>query len=117
MPFLRKKTIINYLKSRVTLVTGLILMSLLSYGQMSLTTSGVAVLQNFTIGSTATAPLPAGFKFGQNVAYTSGVGATTLAAGTSGTGILNGTSAGGYYNFANGVTATSTDRSVGFLTI
>ena len=110
------KTIINYLKSRVTLVTGLILMSLLSYGQMSLTTSGVAVLQNFTIGSTATAPLPAGFKFGQNVAYTSGVGATTLAAGTSGTGILNGTSAGGYYNFANGVTATSTDRSVGFLT-
>ena len=71
------KTIINYLKSRVTLVTGLILMSLLSYGQMSLTTSGVPVLQNFTIGSTATAPLPAGFKFGQNVAYTSGVGTTT----------------------------------------
>ena len=111
------KTTINYLKSRVTLVTGLILlMSVFSYGQMSLTTSGVAVLQNFTIGSTATAPLPAGFKFGQNVAYTSGVGATTLAAGTTGIGVLTSTSAGGYYNFANGLTATATDRSVGFLT-
>lgn len=111
------KTIIKFLKSRSSFVTGLfLLMSVISYGQMSLTTSGVAVVENFTIGSTATATIPAGFKFGQNVAYTSGVGATTLAAGTTGTGVLTSTSGGGYYNFANGITASATDRALGFLT-
>lgn len=111
------KTIINYLQSKSVWVTGILLMlSIISYGQMSLTTSGVAVVQNFTIGSTATASLPNGFRVGQNVAFTSGALATTVAAGTTGTGILTSTSGGGYYNFANGITASATDRSVGFLT-
>jgi len=106
------KITLNYLKKSF-LATGLMLLNIFCYGQMSITAPGVAVLQNFTIGSTATSALPSGFKFGQNVAYSSGVGATTVAAGTTGTGIISTT--GGYYNFANGVTLTSTDRSVGFL--
>jgi hypothetical protein len=109
------KTIINLIKNKVSLVTGLILMSILSYGQMSLTTTGVAVTQNFnSIGNTATASLPSGFRLGQNVAYSSGVSNTTAAAGTSGAGIIATT--GGYYNFGDGVNSSSTDRSVGVLT-
>jgi len=109
------KTIINLIKNKVSLVTGLILMSILSYGQMSLTTTGVAVTQNFnSIGTTATASLPSGFRLGQNVAYSSGVSNTTVAAGTSGAGIIATT--GGYYNFGDGVNLSSTDRSVGVLT-
>ena len=111
------KIISNYLKNKNFLVTGLLMLfSVISYGQMSITTPGVAVVQPFTIGSTATAALPSGFKVGQNVAYSSGTTATTLAAGTTGTGVLTGTSGGGTYNFANGITATATDRSAGFLT-
>ncbi|MBM3451599.1 MAG: InlB B-repeat-containing protein, partial [Bacteroidetes bacterium] len=83
---------------------------------MSLTSAGVAVVENFdNIGSSATAALPSGFKFGQNVSFANGVLATTLAAGSTGTGVLTGSSGGAYYNFANGITASSTDRSVGFL--
>ena len=109
------KTIINLIKNKVSLVTGLILMSILSYGQMTLTTTGVAVTQNFnSIGNTATASLPSGFRLGQNVAYSSGVSNTTVAAGTSGAGIIATT--GGYYNFGDGVNSLSTDRSVGVLT-
>jgi hypothetical protein len=108
------KTIINYLRSKTCIVTGLLLlMSVVSYGQMSITTPGVAVVQQFTIGSTATAALPSGFKVGNTGVYSVGTAATTLAAGTSGAGIIGTT--GGCYNFSNGVTATSTDRAVGFL--
>ena len=86
-------------------------------GQVSIT-SGSPVTQNFDgIGSSGTATLPSGFKIGRNTAtYSSAGTATELSAGTSGTGILTGTSSGGAYNFANGVNASSTDRSVGFLT-
>ena len=111
------KTIFNYLKSKTCLVTGLLLlMSVVSYGQMSITAPGVAAVQNFTIGSTATAALPSGFKVGTTGVYSVGTAATTLAAGTTGVGILTGTSGGGTYNFGNGLTATATDRSIGFLT-
>jgi hypothetical protein len=73
-----------------------------------------AVVENFNLmGSSATATLPTGFKLGTD--WSSGTTATTQAAGTSGTGILTSGSGGGFYNFANGVTATSTDRSIGFL--
>ncbi|NBU47110.1 MAG: hypothetical protein EBS34_06645, partial [Flavobacteriales bacterium] len=83
---------------------------------MSLTSAGVAATQNFdNMGSSATAALPSGFKFGQSVSFATGVLATTLAAGSTGTGALTSSSTGGYYNFANGITASSTDRSVGFL--
>jgi len=84
-------------------------------GQESIPTAGVAVTQNFSgLGSSATATLPTGWKMGPD--WASGDTATTRAAGTTGTGVLNGTSAGGFYNFADGVTASSTDRALGFLT-
>ncbi len=93
----------------------LILTSIFSYGQISITSTGSAFTQNFDgMGSTAAAPLPTGFKIGLDWAI--GTTATTLAAGTSGTGALTGTSSGGVYNFGNGITASATDRSLGFLT-
>ena len=86
-----------------------------SWSQIIITTNATAYSENFDgIGNTATASLPVGFKFGTD--WATGTTATSLAAGTSGTGSLTGSSSGGFYNYANGVTATSTDRAVGFLT-
>ena len=79
-----------------------------------LVTNPSGVTQSFdTIGTSATATLPTGWKIGTD--WSTGTGATTVAAGTSGTGVLTGTSTGGAYNFANGITASATDRCVGFL--
>lgn len=83
-----------------------------NFSQFSLTTAEYT--QNFTIGTSNTATLPTGFKFGPD--WSSGTTATTESAGTSGTGVLNNSSSGGAYNFANGVTASSTERAIGFLT-
>ena len=84
-------------------------------GQQSITSLSSSYYQSFNgIGATATAALPAGWKIGTD--WSTGTAAATAAAGTSGTGILASNSAGGTYNFANGVTATSTDRALGFLT-
>jgi hypothetical protein len=65
------------------------------------------------MASSTTATLPTGFRIGSD--WSTGSAATTQAAGTSGTGILNSTSAGGCYNFGNGLTASATDRALGFL--
>ena len=74
-----------------------------------------AVLSDFnSIGNTATATLSSGFRIGTD--WSTGVSATTLAYGTSGTGAVTGTSGGGIINWANGVTASSTDRAIGSLT-
>ena len=83
--------------------------------QISINTTGVTYTENFNgIGSTATASIAAtGFKIGTD--WATGTTATTAAAGTSGTGIITGSAAGGVYNWANGVTASSTDRALGFL--
>lgn len=97
------------------LLSGLFLLMLFPvWGQVSITTLGVASTQNFNgMGNSATAPLPSGFKFGAD--WSTGTTATTHAAGTTGTGVLASSSAGGAYNFANGATASSTERSIGFL--
>lgn len=88
---------------------------MLGWAQISITTLGTSISQNFDgMGNSAAATLPTGFKFGSD--WATGTTVTTIAAGTSGTGALTGTSSGGFYNFANGVTATSTDRGLGFLT-
>lgn len=84
---------------------------------MSLTATGTPFIQNFDgIGSSGTAALPTGWRVSGGTTYSAGTTATTLAAGTTGTGALTGSSAGGVYNFANGITASSTDRAIGFLT-
>jgi len=88
-----------------------------SWGQVSITSTGTAFTQNFdTMGSGGTAALPTGFRLNATAIWSSGTTATTQAGGTSGTGALTSSSTGGSYNFANGVTASSTDRAVGFLT-
>lgn len=88
-----------------------------SWGQLSVTSTGTAFTQNFDgMGSSATATLPTGFVVSSGTIYSGGTTATTLAAGTTGAGVLTGVSAGGTYNFANGITASATDRSLGFLT-
>ncbi|MBX2929635.1 MAG: HYR domain-containing protein [Saprospiraceae bacterium] len=76
-----------------------------------------AQTQNFDgMGSSATATLPTGFRVSDGTMYSTGTTTTTQAAGTTGVGVLTGGSTGGTYNFANGVTASSTDRALGFLT-
>ncbi|MDX2001866.1 MAG: hypothetical protein SFW35_05520 [Chitinophagales bacterium] len=85
--------------------------------QMVLSSSSVS--ENFnSIGSSATANLPNGFRIagGTSPVFSSGTTSTTQAGGTSGTGAMASNSTGGAYNFANGVNASSTDRAVGFLT-
>ncbi len=85
-------------------------------GQVSITTLGSPVTQDFNgMGSSATATLPTGFRVSDATSYSGGTTATTLAAGTTGTGALTGSSGGETYNLANGVTASSTDRALGFL--
>lgn len=90
---------------------------MIGYAQtVSITSTGTAFTQNFDgIGSTATATLPAGFRVSNGIDWAAGTSATTVAAGSTGTGAITGTSGGGTYNFANGITASSTDRALGFL--
>src|SRR5258705_9021555 len=79
------------------------------FGQLSITSTGTAFTQNFDgMGSSATATLPTGFKVNTTTDWATGTTATTQAAGTTGAGVLTSGSAGGTYNFANGVTASST---------
>ncbi|MFL5745261.1 MAG: cadherin-like beta sandwich domain-containing protein, partial [Niastella sp.] len=90
------------------------------FAQRLINSTGTAVTENFDgMGTSATATLPTGFKVGSGVGATdwsTGLTATTAAGGTTGTGVLVTGSAGGAYNFANGVTATATDRALGFIT-
>ena len=81
---------------------------------VSITSTATAFTQNFDgIGNTGAAILPTGFKFGPD--WSSGTSATLLCKGTVGVGIFSGSSSGGYYNLANGDSATSVDRAIGVL--
>ncbi|WP_175487164.1 YDG domain-containing protein [Epilithonimonas hungarica] len=93
------------------------LLSQLSFGQQSITSLSTEVSQNFDgIGTSGTATLPTGFRVNTTANWNTGTTATTQVGGTSGTGVLTGTSSGGTYNFANGIAASATDRAVGFIT-
>jgi hypothetical protein len=82
--------------------------------QQSITGINNSVFQNFSSMSTAAVSnLPSGWRIGAD--WNSGLSQTTQAAGNSGTGILNGSSTGGAYNFAEGITGSSIERSLGFL--
>ncbi|MBL7951114.1 MAG: lamin tail domain-containing protein [Flavobacteriales bacterium] len=106
------RTSIHGIALRCLLATALLLPTAVTRAQALLT--GSSYTQNFNaMGSSGTAALPAGFRIGTE--WGAGTTATTQAAGTSGTGVLTGSNSGGAYNFANGVTASSTERAVGFL--
>ncbi|MGI4761620.1 MAG: fibronectin type III domain-containing protein [Janthinobacterium lividum] len=86
-------------------------------------TSAAPKTENFDgMGTSAAAQVPTGFVIATGktgITYstaTPNTTATTRAGGTAGTGALVSNSGGGAYNFANGVTATATDRALGFLT-
>ncbi|OYU96063.1 MAG: hypothetical protein CFE21_06530 [Bacteroidetes bacterium B1(2017)] len=86
--------------------------------QVSITTSST-YFQDFTIGTSGTASLPTGFKFGNNTADWTAAGnttATTLAYGNTGSGAVTSSSSGGAINWANGITGSATERAIGFLT-
>jgi endonuclease G len=104
----------------VTACCALLLSASSAWAQVQITSTGTPVMENFdTIGSSATATLPASWRVDsatQTTVYASAATATTRSAGTTGAGALTGTSSGGTYNFASGDNATSTDRAVGFLT-
>lgn len=90
------------------------------WAQQSITTLGTAITQNFNgMGNATSASLPTGFKISNNATPTWANASTTTtsaAAGTSGTGVLSSGSIYGIYNLAQGVTASSTDRALGFVT-
>ena len=81
---------------------------------------GTAVTENFDSMLTSnSATLPGGFKVNSNGAtpdYSTGTSVVTGAAGTTGTGALTTSNSGAVFNFADGVTASATDRALGFLT-
>ena len=75
--------------------------------------------QNFNgMATSATAALPTDWRFFNGATPTWG-GVTTSAvtqnAGTSGTGVVNGSSTGGNYLWVDGVLATGSDKAIGFL--
>ncbi|GAA4081445.1 hypothetical protein GCM10022389_29390 [Flavobacterium cheonanense] len=79
-----------------------------------LSNMGAAVVEDFdSMGSNGTASLPIGVRRGNN--FTSATSTATFAYGTSGAGVVTGTSSGGTINWANGVTASATDRALGIL--
>ncbi len=106
--------ILTYTLNRFIIVVFGILISNVGWGQLSITSNSANTIDFNSLGSSATATLPSGFRIGTD--WSTGTTATTLAYGTSGTGVVTGTSSGGVINWANGVTASSTDRALGFLT-
>lgn len=101
------------MKIKILILTFLV--SAFSWGQI-LIPNATPVTQNFDgMGSSSAATLPTGFVINSTANYSTGLTATTVAAGTSGTGALTSGSGGGCYNYGNGVTAASTDRALGFL--
>ncbi|QJX47367.1 T9SS type A sorting domain-containing protein [Hymenobacter taeanensis] len=83
-------------------------------------TSAAPVTENFNgLGTTLGTQVPTGFVLanGASVSYSNAANTTvtTRVGGTTGSGALNGTSAGGAYNFADGISGSSTDRALGFL--
>jgi len=90
-------------------------------GQAQLIITGTTYSQNFnSLGTTAAATLPSGWKIeataaGTDTAYASLETATTAAYGTSGAGVVTSSSGGAAVNWANGITGSSTDRALGIL--
>jgi|GEM_PF-2568285 len=83
--------------------------------QQVISTTGVNA-QNFDgMGSSGTASLPSGFRVNSSASWNSGTAQTGIAFGISGAGAVTGTSGGNTVNWADGVTATATDRALGFL--
>lgn len=105
------------MKFRILLsaITGAVILATSSTAQILISATDTSYTETFSIGATATAALPAGWKIDKNTTARS-VG-TYAGAGTAtereGSTSLSSSAANGIYNF--GATADSTDRAVGFL--
>ncbi|TGD83204.1 T9SS type A sorting domain-containing protein [Hymenobacter wooponensis] len=87
-------------------------------------TSATPVTENFNgLGTALGTQVPKGFvvafstSTSPSVTYANpaNTSVTTRVGGTSGTNAMNSSSAGGIYNFADGIAASATDRALGFL--
>jgi phage gp45-like len=113
------KTLLHKTKSLTALFTLITLLILpgVGWGQISITSNGTAFTQNFNtmLGTSATAALTTD----QWRAASNSVAATWAAANLTATTQLGGTavavSAGGCYNYGDGVANSATDRALGFL--
>lgn len=96
-------------------ITGTVILATSSTAQILISATDTSYTETFSIGATATAALPSGWKIDKNTTVRSvgsyaGAGtATEREGGTS----LSSSAANGIYNF--GATANASDRAVGFL--
>jgi hypothetical protein len=104
----------GFTKWCLALIAAALGMSGAAQAQQSINSGSTVTVDFNSIGSSSTATLPTGWKMGTD--WSTGVTATTQAAGTTGTGVVSSSSSGGFFNWANGVTAATTDRALGFLT-
>lgn len=97
-------------------VFAMLLISEQSWGQVNIS-AGNTITENFTIGTSATATLPSGWKVDKNTTVRT-VGSYSLA-GTAteqrGGNSLSSTATNGIYNFAAGDATSATDRALGGL--
>ncbi|MEK0451102.1 MAG: hypothetical protein RL088_3370 [Verrucomicrobiota bacterium] len=84
-----------------------------AFAQTPLSLTGPSYTQNFD-GSTSA--LPVGWGFGQGVPFSNTTIISTQTAGTTGAGILSGSSPAGAYHFVNGTVGVSTERAIGYIT-
>jgi hypothetical protein len=106
-----------------TLSVGLMLLGLVAFGAAAqaaaVVVGSTSYSQNFDgMSNDQVSALPAGWAFNNGAAPTFAAGTTdtTQFGGTTGTGVFNGSSAGGSYLLVNGVRASGTDKAIGFLT-
>jgi hypothetical protein len=117
--FARLSSLTRRLRLALPLLAGLPLAVQAQQTPLPLPSTTAVTVDFNSLGTTAPSPLPTGFVWatGTTTAYTDNVNNTTvsLLGGTSGTGAVNSNSTGGNYNFGNGVTASATDRALGFI--
>ena len=86
------------------------------WGQVNIS-AGSTITQNFSIGTSATATLPSGWKVDKNATvrtvgtYAGAVSTTEKSDGNS----MSTTAANGIYNYGAGAAASATDRAIGGL--
>lgn len=105
----------GFARSFILLLLAL-LWSLENFGQVNIS-AGNTITETFTIGTSATATLPTGWKMDKSTSartlgsYAAAVTATEQAGGNS----MSTTASNGIYNYAAGDAATATDRAIGGL--
>ena len=95
------------------LAVGIASMCGYGFAQTPISLNGPSYTQNFD-GSTIA--LPVGWGFGQGVPFSNTTINSTQTAGTTGAGILSGSSPAGAYHFVNGTVGVSTERAIGYIT-